>query len=184
MKSRREGHQQTRGRRVTSKRIFHLYRPSKHFILKQSWWMRVRLNHHGAISIKIHSGPHLRSAHPSIPPSLFWDTWLVQQSHVLLVRWKILIALIKGKLITPWRKSSSSAFTLHSGELLTICPFLFIHRPTGRPDPAAAAKTKSRALTGRRIITERHTSIMLFNSHRGVQTSDRTPRLIHYWQGN
>ena len=119
-----------------------------------------------------------------IPPSLFWDTWPVQQSHILLVRWKILIALIKEKLITPWRKFSLSAFTLHSGGLLTICPFLFIHRPTGRPDPAAFAKTRSRALTGRRIITERHTSIMLFNSHRGVQTSDRTPRLIHYWQGN
>lgn len=168
----------TWGQEVTSKHICHLHQPSKYLIMKYSWWTTcVKLDHYGAISIKMHSHPHLCSQHPSIP-------FLGQQRHILLVQWKILIALIK-KVITPWGKFSLSAFTLYSDRLSAICPFLFIHTLRWQAAaPAAFAKTRSRALTSRQIITVHHTSIMLLNSQKGVQASNWTPQLIHYCQGN
>lgn len=95
--------------------------------------------------------------------------FLGQLRHILMVLWKIFIALKKQKHEShPWRKSSSSAFTLRSEELSTICPLFFSSTlPTGRPDPAAFAKTTSTALTSGQIITAQHTSIMVLSSQRG-----------------
>lgn len=94
--------------------------------------MCVKLNHCVTISIKIHSHPHLRSLHPSIP---FLGQQPVQQRHILLVRWRVLIALIK-KLISPWRKILLISLYSSWRQALKHLPFLFSSTDwAGRLDP-------------------------------------------------
>lgn len=65
-------------------------------------------------------------------------------------------------------------------QALNHLPFSFYqHTRLAGPARAAFAKTRSRALTSRQIITAHRASIMLLNSQKGVQLSNWTPQLIH-----